>query len=183
MQPLGTDEANNPYAPPAAPAQSKWGTTGLYREGDVLCVLHGSSFPERCVKCNAPAIQPVKSRTIYWHAGWVYALVLFNPIIYVIVGMIIRKKAVISPGLCAVHESRRQVAIIVMFLGVVTSIVMFVEGLRGDSYVLALAGVLAMIPVVIFGILNARIVYPVRIDGEASRLKGCGREFLESLGR
>jgi hypothetical protein len=45
----------------------------------------------------------------------------------------------------------------------------------------ALTGVLVMLGSIIFGMAMGRIVYPVRIDKNYVRLRGCSEPFLETL--
>ena len=70
----------NPYAPPKANVEEV-PQGAVWRDGDTLLLRPGTIWPTRCVKCNLPAVQPVKARWVSWHSPWLYFLLLLNLII------------------------------------------------------------------------------------------------------
>src|SRR5579872_5285818 len=111
-------DQHNPYAPSraslAGAAVAATDAGGTWRDGAVLVLSREASLPPRCVRCNEPADEPTKSRKVYWHSPWLYLLILFNLIIYAIVAAIVRKKAVVAPGLCSAHKKRRRIGITIL---------------------------------------------------------------------
>lgn len=173
-------EAGNPYAPPKASLDPP-SAESIWRDGKTLVLRAGAELPPRCVKCNAPAAGRLKQRTVYWHQPWVYVLVLLNVLIYLVVALILRKRAKVAPGLCARHRRHRWLGFAAGWGGTLLSLVTLVAGLSADSGpLLAVSGALLLVALVT-GILLTRIVYPERIDREFVRLKGCGSAFLETL--
>ena len=178
----------NPYAPsqasltpgtPSGPAPER--PVRAWRDGSVMVMLRGTEIPHRCVKCNEPADEPTKTRTVYWYSPWLLLLILLSIIIFAIVAMIVRKHAVVSPGLCADHKKRRRNVIAGAWIGVVAGFLLIYAGVSTSSGAQSAIGVLALLISIVVGIAMGRIVHAARIDTEYVRLKGCGKPFLETL--
>ena len=172
----------NPYAAPESDlsAQGSGGSRCWEVSPGILYVMPSSDLPPRCVKCNAPALLPVKLRKLYWHSRAWYALILLNLLIYAIAALAVRKRVEVSPGLCQAHASRRNWHIFGAFAAVIGLVFggFMVMGARPNTGLsMVLVGVIAMF-VFAFG---ARIIYPVHIDERGARFKGCGEAFLRSL--
>ncbi len=183
-------EEPNPYAPSRAslsqPAQAPQAATAasIWRDADQLVALPGAELPPRCVKCNEAAVAPTRERKLYWHHPTLYLLILLNMLIYIVVALIVRKKAIVAPGLCSEHKKRRRIALTGVwagFLGGLALLVMSMSDSVANGGILVLVATLLWIATAIGGVLFARIVYPKRIDKSYVRLKGCGAPFLDSL--
>jgi hypothetical protein len=173
----------NPYAPPKSIIEpARLDSLGrCWRKGNLLFMEQGAALPCRCVKCNAPVTTPIKARKIYWHApGW-FLLILVNLLIYAIVALAIRKKATIAPGLCPKHASRRNAWMAFGWLGSLGGLFLGMWGLISQHGDFIGIGFLLFFVALIAGLIGARIVTPTRIDPQLITLKGCGREFLDSL--
>jgi hypothetical protein len=179
----------NPYAPSRASLSQDRAPSGrlspgvtAWRYRKILVMVPGSTLPDRCVKCNEPADEPTKDRKVYWHhPGW-YAFILINIIIYAIVGTIVRKRAVVAPGLCVAHKKRRRLALTLGWGGFGLGLVaIFAGAALPEPGVLLAIGILLLLSAVLTSIIMGRIVYASRIDKSHVRLKGCGAEFLDSL--
>ncbi len=97
----------NRYAPPKAELRDHDGVeTEMWREGKVLAMRRGGLFPNRCIKCNAPAVAPGRRQKLTWHPPAWYLLILLAVLLYAIVAMIVRKTATIEIGLCERHQKR-----------------------------------------------------------------------------
>ena len=141
----------------------------------------GSAAPDRCVKCNEPAVQPIKARWMRWHhPGW-YLLIFINVLIYVIVGLFVRKKARVALGLCAKHYQRRRVALAIGTGGFVFGLLAVFYGMNANATGFALLGAMVLLAALLVSLYGSRIAYPSRITKEEVRLKGCGAAFLDSL--
>jgi hypothetical protein len=176
---------SNPYAPSKASLKAAViSHGGVWRDGNHVLVAHGASFPQRCVKCNADVDGQSKVRRVHWHHPSIYLLLLVYVIVYVIVAAIMRKTAEIDPCLCEEHASKRRQWIWIGWLGALF-------GLFGVPVLGAMAGaemapiiLLAVCWFLLFGIagsINARILYPKRIDANYTRLKGADPRFLAGL--
>jgi hypothetical protein len=173
-------QASNPYAPPKASLEPT-GNGNCWRDGKVLVMLADTPLPHRCIKCNAPAVTPVKKRKVYWHHPALYLLLLVNVIIYAVVALIVRRTATVAPGLCPEHRKRRLLGLWLGWGGSLAGLALFFFGLSVDKTPLILVGPLLIVAAIVGGIVFARVVYPQRIEKDYVRLKGCSEEFLASL--
>jgi len=179
----------NPYAPSrasltATDRASAVDDNSVWRDGKVLITLVDAEMPHRCVKCNEPADEPTKKRKVYWHHWALYLLILINALIYAIVALVVRKKALVSAGLCTEHKKRRRNALIFGWTGTIVGLVLMGHGLGSGSSgggVEALVGILTILVSIIAGMIFGRIIYAKKIDKTYVRLKGCGVAFLDSL--
>lgn len=179
--------AHNPYAPSSASLRvgdSPSSGGRIWRDNDRLIVAHGAPFPHRCVKCNEPSVEPHKVRKVYYHHPALYLLLLGYAIIYILVALIVRKRADIDPGLCARHTSRRRLWIAIGWTGALGSIFVLRPLMRflGMDRGLALGvSILALLAFVVVGISMSRILYAKKIDDGFVRLKGADERFLASV--
>jgi hypothetical protein len=181
--------AGNPYAPSRASIEGAAVQPGrdgagaaVWRDGDELVTLPGASMPDRCVKCNEPANAPTRARKVFWHHPAIYLILFLNVIIYAIVAMVVRKKAIVNPGLCAEHKTRRQRAITFGWAGFLGGLVLVYLGAASSfGFWGMVGGVVVMLGSIAGGIIFGRIVYARAIDKSYVRLKGCGESFLNSL--
>ena len=178
-------ESFNPYQPPTAaiipplPAAPE-ATADVWRDGKELVVRYRSQMPARCVKCNAPAVQPMKKRRFTWHHPGYYLLILVGLLLYVIVALIARKSVYLSPGLCQTHALRRQRIIWAAWIAAIGGLVlMFSGGSLGAGAVLL--GLVFVLGSLIASTTGARILTASRIDESYARFRGCGNEFLATL--
>ena len=176
----------NPYAPPRAEAVVDFAqgaltsaSGGLRREGDLIVIpVTGASFPERCVICNEAAARRLKRR-VFWHPPGYYALIFTGWALYLIVSLIVRKRAEFEVGLCERHVKRRRNAMLFGWLGSIALVVAAVA--IGDKNP-ALAGlcVLCVFACFIASMLMVRVVTAKRIDKQWAWLK-FERPFLDSI--
>lgn len=170
----------NPYAAPKELGEPR-SADGCWRAGKYIVVPAGFDLPDRCVKCNAPAIAPTKSRTLYWHHWGFYLLILINIVVYALIAFFARKKVRVSPGLCERHKLRRTASLVAAWGGLAMIVVALLTSkqLASSDAVgwLCLVGLISIIA----GVVGARILYATRIDASHARLGGSGRAFRESL--
>ena len=177
-------EARNPYAVSSAsfqqrddvPAGTK--TVNAWRDGKILVMRPGASLPHRCVKCNDDCDPPKKPIRVHWHHWTVYLLLLVAVLIYLIVGLLVRRQAMVPAGLCDKHRKRRRAVITLTLL---ISTLGLVGGGMADGGAGLLIGILVALLAVFIGVPMSRIVSAQHISPEYVRIRGCGREFLESL--
>jgi hypothetical protein len=178
-------DKHNPYAPSAASlagaAVHCAESGGAWRDGAVLVVTREASLPPRCVKCNEPAEEPTKTRKVYWHNPWLYLLILLNLIIYAVVAAIVRKKALVAPGLCAAHKKRRRIGIGIAWALLIAGVALLMVGVKSGGPGSIAGGLLLILTAALVSTSVTRILRPKRIDAEYIRLKGCGPAFLDSM--
>ena len=179
--------SHNPYAPSKASLGSASGAANVssevsvWRDGKIVVALRDASLPPRCVKCNEPADQPTKERTVYWVHPACYLLFFAGVLILLIVYLIIRKKADVNPGLCEAHKKKRVIGLTTGWLGFFFGIVIMMIGVSADRSGLALFGVLIMISAIVMGMVWGRLVWVKKISEDEVRLGGCSSEYLDDL--
>jgi hypothetical protein len=153
---------------------------GPWHEGGHLIVGNNARLPGRCVKCNAPAAIPMQRRRFIWHPTLLYALALFNLIIYAIAVALVRKNIEVTMGLCATHERKRKWRVAAKWLGVGVALIV---AFAGPTPIWLLYGLAVLLLALGFGHWFARPLVPVHVGDHFARFRGCSREFLESLPR
>jgi hypothetical protein len=181
----------NPYdAPTAALPRGKYvGELGMWREGKILLMSKGAEFPDRCVKCNSPAMGYRLKRDLSWHPQLLYLMIIFPGLLfYVIVALIVRKTAKIQVPLCRRHRAARRRDIAIGWMGSLAGIaMMFSAAVVSDSLpepggaVFVIAGIVTLLVAIIYGATLARVVVPQRIDTNLVWLKGVCPAFLATL--
>jgi hypothetical protein len=175
----------NPYAPSKASMAPRTAPAAVdsevrvWRDGKTVIALHDATLPARCVKCNEPAELPTKVRSLYWVNPFVYLLFFAGLLILLIVYLIVRKKADVDPGMCAVHKSRRIWAITGAWLGFIGGFVVLFNS--NEMPALVVIGCLMILAAPIVGLTLGRLVYVKKITKDEVRLGGFCREYLDDL--
>jgi hypothetical protein len=167
----------NPYAPPLHDEEPGFGGNRVMgREGSSLVIpVTGAVLPKRCVSCNQPATTRVQG-SLYWHPPWLYALVFLCFVAYLVLVLLVNKKAAFEYWLCEQHGARRHRGRLIGWLGIPSALLglVFVRGwwLLLDCAVLV---GMAATSIVLTTAVSAR-----RIDSQHAWLK-VGPRFLESF--
>lgn len=144
------------------------GVASLWRNDKALVMSKGADLPPRCAKCNQTATPPPIKRTLYWHASWVYVLILINIIVYAIVAMAVRKKAPIAVYLCGEHRKQRWLYIGLSWLMILMAVGLFIVALNVANGA-------------ILGSWKGTLVRAKKMDDRFVWVKGFGPEFLSTL--
>ncbi len=176
--------SHNPYAPSTASLGARTAPAdvtsdvSVWRDGKTVVALQDAALPPRCVKCNAPADQPTKERTLYWVHPAVYLLFFVGGLIVLIVYLIIRKKAEVNPGLCEPHKKRRLAALSYGWLGFFGGFLLSILGGGGAA---TLVGLLLMVSAVVIGMAWGRLIWAKKITEDEVRLQGFAPDYLDDL--
>jgi hypothetical protein len=163
-------------AAPSGSAGSMW------RMNKKLVTCSETPFPDRCVKCNAPANGFRLKRVLYWQHPAYYLLLLINLLILIIVVLIVRKKAVLHIGLCGEHRVQRQQAIIIGWSGGLGGLALAgIGGIAFKSGWLVLVGIIVFLTALIYGGLKAPMISAAKVTKENVWVKGVHRDFLADL--
>jgi GYF domain 2 len=155
---------------------------GLWRKGKQMVTTTNIVFPDRCVKCNAPANSYRLKRQLYWMHPAYYLLLLCNLLILLIVHLIVRKKAVLEIGLCEKHRAQRKMGLAVGWSGALVGIVIIIAGAVIQSGWTVLAGVALFLFGCIYGGIRASTVAITKITKENTvYVRGAKRAFLDTL--
>jgi GYF domain 2 len=151
------------------------------RAGRNLVCSVQATLPKRCVKCNTPTETKQIKRTLYWHSPFFFFLIVLNILIFAIVAMIVRKRAVAFVSICPQHRKMRRNAILTSWALVIGSIVVLITSAGYQSGWIAAAGGVLFIVGITYGIVRGRLVSAKKIDKEFLWLSGCGPEFLAAF--
>jgi hypothetical protein len=154
--------------------------SGIWRMDKKLVTVSETPFPDRCVKCNAPANGYRLKRNLSWHhpAYFLLLLLLCSWLIYLIVALIVRKKALLYIGLCDEHRAIRKRALIIGWSGLGAVVVGPILSGATDNPWPAIIGVFLGIGCFFYGAIKGRTLTATKIDKKNVWLKGAGPEFL-----
>ena len=153
----------------------------LWRYNSRLVARSETVFPDRCIKCNAPARGFRLKRTLYWSHPAYLLLLLCNLIVLLIVYLIVRKKAVVHIGLCELHRSKRRLGIIIGLSSLILGFILICCAAAANSGWILAVGLVVLLGGGIGGAVTARTVTPTKIDKQYVWLSGVHRDFLANL--
>lgn len=183
-------QEDDPYRAPSArvetPAlQLEDGEISCWRDGRALVVARHRPLPPRCVKCNADAVDGMRSRRFWWTPAWVHLPFLALPasgrwvgvvlLVWLLANIFFRRSTKLAYGLCKRHRRReilRWIALVPIWLIAVQL------ALHGGTKVVWSIALMLVLLVVAYGLQTLRVR---RIDAACARFAGCGAAFLSSL--
>jgi hypothetical protein len=157
----------------------------IWRSKNLLVMRKGAQLPDRCIKTNKPANGKRFKATLYWHHPVIYLLILLSLLIYVIVAIAVRKKAVVYVGVTEEMLQKRKRAILWGWGVGIAGIILFFSALSLQSesamWVLVLLSLVLMLGGLIGGINKATLVNVDRIEDEYIWIRGVTKEYLALL--
>lgn len=177
----------NPYASPqvAQPYEVKPANYqgGIWRQGNVLVMHQRAQLPPICVKSGAPSTTWLK-RDLSWHHPLAYLGLLAGLIPFVIIALIMTKRATIHIGLSEQWVARRKQWMLIGWGVGLSGLAMIVGGIvlmanemewgglgMPLGFFVGLGGLIA-------GNFGAAMVTPKKIDDNYVWLKGVHRDVL-----
>jgi hypothetical protein len=157
-------------------------TFTAWRDGKRVVAFDKTVLPARCFRCNHDSVGVPMKRKLSWHPALYFALIFVNLFIYVIVAILVRKRATLDIFLCEKHRSQRKMYIIGAWSSVVVGTLVLVIGGVTNTGWMSVAGILVIVAAIVasvVGVLDARAV-KIKKDGSVW-LRGAGKEFLASL--
>jgi hypothetical protein len=163
-----------PLAPPTAPVT----LPAVWRSGKLLVTARQVHLNDRCIKCNAFVGEKRIKRTHFWHHPALFLTVFAGFLVYVIIALVLRKKAVVYLGLCSRHRRQRW-----MHIGISWAIVLAGSGLVIASAVQESIGLFLVAFLIFFGglaytVITVPLLKPTQIDDSWGWFKGCSMEYL-----
>jgi hypothetical protein len=160
------------------------GTSGgveAWRDGKLVLTHNGCILPNRCVRCNAPSEKKMK-RKLQWHPPLIYLTLLISPLIYIIVGLCVRKRATVHAGVCLKHRVRLIVDQgLSLFLSLAGLIICFF-GFAKNTVGVGVSGLMLFVLALVYAAGRVNLLTPHKIDKDGQVwLKGAGKPFLDSL--
>jgi hypothetical protein len=160
--------------------------SAAWRSGRDLVVPVAASLPERCVKCNAPVQEDGRmARRFEWFHPLLYLLLIINLLVFIIVMLVVRKKALVELSVCREHRARRYrhltVAWCLGLIGFATLIFAIFAGPGNNSLALAMIAIAFMLIGGIYGLFLGRILVARRIRDGYVWLRGADPGFLDTF--
>jgi len=154
---------------------------GVWRSGHILVMRRGAQLPDRCIKTNQSANGKRFKATLYWHHPAIYLLMLFNLLIYAIVAIAVRKKAIINLGVTeGILRKRRRVILGSWIVGLTGVILLFVE-LSVQSYQFVVLALFLILGGLSWGIAGSTLVKVERMEDDYVWIGGVSKDYLALL--
>jgi hypothetical protein len=156
---------------------------GLWRDGNQLVIRKRTVLPSICVKSNQPGTRRLR-RNLAWHSPALYLLIFIGILIYVIVAVIVTKKATIDIALTPEWWARRRKAMLVAWCLVLAGIagvfspIMLDLNSDASTLVAVLAAIVVFIIGCLWGTIGARMVVATKITNTHAWIKGVHPDFL-----
>jgi hypothetical protein len=184
----------NPYAAPQQPLGYQGAGTvasplfaGLWRQGTLLVMHKQAPLPEICLKSNQKATRRLK-RNLQWHHPALAFLILVGVLVYVIVALILTKRATIQLPLTEEWYARRKSRLLIAWSWGLLSLAFIPLGIalavqteQGGYALLAVLGFVSGLAALIYGQYACSLVRPKRITDEYVWLIGVHPDFLNRL--
>jgi hypothetical protein len=175
------------YAAPTTPAPPPGKYPGLWREGSILVMHKLAPLPDICLLSNQPAERRLQKK-LQWHHPALALTIFLGLLVYVILAIILTKRATIQMPLTQEWYERRQRRLIFAWGTGLACIALMVLGIvltaqteHPEYLLLLLAGFIGGLITLIAGQALIGLVAPKRITDDYVWLKGVSPEFLNRL--
>jgi uncharacterized membrane protein len=143
-------------------------------------------LPDRCVKSNQPAFGRRLRRDLSWHHPAIYLTIFIHLLLYIVLALILRKKAVIDIGLSEQWFAKRRRAMLIGWGSLLAGIGLMIAGIAAidmtpEMGLLIVLGLLVLLIGALYGLIRSRLVTPKRITQDYVWLKGVHPDFLAEL--
>ena len=171
QNPYQPPAGNNPFAEDVVDAVVAAQPGGLWRQGRTLVMHKQAALPDRCVKSNEPAGGYRLRRQLSWHHPAIFLSVLIGLLIYVVLAVVLSKRATIHIGLSERWRRKRRRRILVGWMLALAGFILLALGLfwmdqnENFGYV-AVAGPFVFLFGLFYGLFTARMVAPRRITDD-----------------
>ena len=166
------------YVMPPPPGPPPHLSGGTWREGSTLVMSRDASLPDYCVKCDAPAGGFRLKRNLSWHHPALFLVILLAWLLYLILAMVLRKRATVYLGLCREHYEKRRTFLIAGFVTLAVSFALIVGAIAWEYPAIALLAVLGILASAIWLAFVARVVTVKKIDDQFVWLNGINENYL-----
>jgi hypothetical protein len=163
------------------------GYEGPWREGKYLVTTRNGPMPDVCIKCGGVPVTHLR-KTLTWHHPAIYLTLLLcniGVLVYIIVALLVRKKAKVQVPVCAACSARRKRNLAIGWLSFALSIVMFfvsITVVESDDAKMGFA--LAGGALILFSLIWAvgiQFVLAKKITDQFVWISKAGKKVLETL--
>jgi hypothetical protein len=166
--------------PPAGQPYNVNYTTAAWRDGSLLVLTKETILPNRCVKCNAPAMKLLR-RTVEWYPRYIILIFLLIRIVGLILYFCLRKRVTVYIGLCEDHVNKRRFGVLAGCVTMLIGLVWFFGALMNESFGFGFLGLLVFLAGIIVMVTVWRTVTATKIQEPYVWVKGVNKDFLNSL--
>jgi len=156
------------------------GVSNVWRSGRTLVMARGATLPNCCFKCGSPTQGTALKRRLYWHHPALYLTILLSLLIYVIIALIVRKRADITLPLCARHWQQRRLWLTIGWVTSLAGVFTIIAGIAAEA-AWGFWGILLILVGICGGNFGARMTYAKRIDDQHIWLAGAGPTVINGL--
>lgn len=188
-------EAINPYASPTGPNTllGKVGEnpyeTAIFRDGRLLVIHESAILPDTCILTNEPAEGYRFRKNVAWHPPLLILLIFINLLIFLIVALIVQKRAKLSIPITKEVHFRSWIFFAIAWLLALAGLPMFIAGIanvgRFDPPFWAGPAAAAGLPMFLIGcmlgITKGTILKVRKIKDKFVWIKGVHRDYLAKL--
>ena len=153
---------------------------GVWRDGSLLVMTKETILPNRCVKCNAPAMKLLK-RTVEWYPRYVILVFILIRIVGLILYFCTRKRVTVHIGLCEDHINKRRFGVLAGCVVLLVGFISFFGALGNENFGIVFLGLLLILAGMIVMVTVWRTVTAKKIEEPYVWVKGVHRDFLDTL--
>ncbi|MCI0359069.1 MAG: hypothetical protein L0211_11375 [Planctomycetaceae bacterium] len=185
VNPYAAPQQMGYYPHPLPPKPAPF--AGLWREGGILVMHKLAPLPDICVKSNEPTMQRI-ARKLQWHHPLLALTIFIGLPVYIILAIVLTKRATIHLPLTEEWIARRQRRMIfawavgLLCLGLIVGGIALAVQLDDPNYLfLMLLGIVGGLTALIGGQAAVSMVTPKRMTDDYIWLKGVHPDFLDRL--
>jgi hypothetical protein len=155
-------------------------TKNVWRDGSLLIMTKETILPNRCIKCNAPAIKLLR-RTVEWYPRYVIVVFLLIRIVGLILYFCTRKRVTVYIGICEGHVNKRRFGVLAGFVIMLIGFVAFFSAMVNENFPVVFLGLLSILAGIIFMVMSWRTITAKKIEEPYVWVKGVHKDFLDTL--
>ena len=153
---------------------------GVWRDGSLLVMTKETVLPNRCIKCNSPAIKLLR-RTVEWYPRYVILVFLLIRIVGLILYFCTRKRVTVYVGLCEDHLNRRRFGMLAGGALLLLGLLFFFGALSSESPQFAIPALLLFLTGIVVMVTMWRTIAAKKIQEPYVWVKGVHADFLDTL--
>jgi hypothetical protein len=180
---VSDSEPGEGFYQPQADAQQHYDSNyaqGVWRDGSLMVMTKETVLPNRCVKCNAPAMKLMK-RTVEWYPRYVILVFLLIRIAGLILYFCTRKRVTVHIGLCEEHINKRRFGVLAGGVLLLIGFLSFFGGIGNENVPVFMLGLLLILAGIFVMVTIWRTVTAKKIEEPYVWVKGVHRDFLDTL--
>ena len=153
---------------------------GIWRDKSILIMHKNATLPYRCIKTNKAASKKVKLK-LFWDNPLLLFWLLVNILVYAIVALCLRRKAIVYVPVSEEAISKRKKKIFSIWGFVIAGVALIIIGVNLLNVTLIVVGSSLLIITIILPYLILPLVVVHKIEDDYVWLKGFCEEYLKEF--